>query len=295
MDFDWIVGWFFTFFSLMGNTWVIFLIAKRRRLQTTANWFILSLAVADLGVTCGYFPASMICNVLVDTCNDDVRLRFADFFIDASHICLTTLVAERYIAIVHPLKYVRLLTSTRTIFIIATCWAIPFFSLVFRFIVYLFGSQDFAAETAKFGVIFTVLFEVLPTILLFSAHFHILLIALKLSREMKTLLKQVKFNVATNSVDIMTVRNVGLKSPTVRLVTVLVITFVAYYGLEIHASICFGFNFCDVSKHELVAANLLLLANSTLNPLVYAFLKEGIKRESKAFFCRRRRLQGHPF
>ena len=235
MDFDWIVGWFFTFFSLMGNTWVIFLIAKRRRLQTTANWFILSLAVADLGVTCGYFPASMICNVLVDTCNDGVRLRFADFFIDASHICLTTLVAERYIAIVHPLKYVRLLTSTRTIFIIATCWAIPFFSLVFRFIVYLFGSQDFAAETAKFGVIFTVLFEVLPTILLFSAHFHILLIALKLSREMKTLLKQVKFNVATNSVNIMTVRNVGLKSPTVRLVTVLVIIFVAYYGLEIHA------------------------------------------------------------
>ena len=112
---------------------------------------------------------------------------------------------------------------------------------------------------------------------------------------MKTLLKQVKFNVATNSVNIMTVRNVGLKSPTVRLVTVLVIIFVAYYGLEIHASICFDFNFCDVSKHELVAAHLLLLANSTLNPLVYAFLKEGIKRESKAFFCRRRRLQGHPF
>ena len=105
---------------------------------------------------------------------------------------------------------------------------------------------------------------------------------------MRVLFKQVRFNVEANSVKIMGVRNVGIKTSTVRLVTALVIIFIACYGLEIRASICTYFNLCNVSDHELAATNLLLLANSTLNPLVYAFLKEDIKRESKAFLCRKR-------
>ena len=112
---------FFTFFDLLGNTWIIFIIARRRRLQTTTNWFILSLAAADLGVTCGHFPASMICNVLVNTCNNDVRIITAFFFLEASALCLTAMIGERYIAIVYSLKYVRLMTTKNTIFIIATC------------------------------------------------------------------------------------------------------------------------------------------------------------------------------
>lgn len=122
-----------------------------------------------------------------------------------------------------------------------------------------------------FGSIHMVLFKVLPTILLFAAHFHILLIALKLSRDTKVLLKQVRFNVAANSVKIIGVRNVGLKSSTVRLVTLLIFIFMGFYGSDVHFSFCSNFNPSIVSCHELVAAALLLLANSTLNPFVYAF------------------------
>ena len=49
------------------------------------------------------------------------------------------------------------------------------------------------------------------------------------------------------------------------------------------------------SKHEILAFRLLNLANSTLNPLVYAFLKDDIKRESKALLCRKRKLKLRPF
>ncbi|XP_022789748.1 D(2) dopamine receptor-like [Stylophora pistillata] len=198
MDFDWIVGWFFIFFSLLGNTWVIFIIAKRRRLQTTANWFILSLAVADLGVTSGYFPTFLIFNVLVDTCNNDVRLVIARFFITTSAFCLTAMAAERYIAIVHSLKYFRFLTKANVAIIIATCWTIPFLLKICELIIYLARSELFAPRTAIFGCISIVLFGVLPTIVLLVAHFHILLIARKLSREMKVLFKQVRFNVTAN-------------------------------------------------------------------------------------------------
>ena len=298
MDIDWIVGWFFTFFGLLGNTWIIFIIAKRR-LQTTSNWFILSLAVADLGVTCEHFPASMICNVLLDTCNNDVRIITAFFFFEASPICLTAMIGERYLAIVYSLKYVRLLTTKNIIIIIATCWAIPFVLLVYELIIYFASIDYYVIGTPLFVAIYTALLLVLPTILFFAAHLHILLIAHKRSREMKVLFKQVRYRVAANSVKITEVRNVGIKTSTVRLVTALIVIFIACYGLEIRASICIYFSLCIVSEHELAAANLLLLANSTLNPLVCAFLKEDIKRETKALLCRRREpklrsFQFHP-
>ncbi|XP_022805637.1 somatostatin receptor type 5-like [Stylophora pistillata] len=292
IDWFWIVGWFFTFFGLVGNSWVIFIIARRRRLQTTANWFILSLAVADLGVTCGYFPAVMICNVLVVTCNNDVRRIIACFFIRASVFCLTAMVTERYIAIVHSLKYIRFFKTRNVVIIIATCWTV---AIICDLIIDLSKSVLSAAEKVILGSISIMLFRVLPTMFLCAAHFHILLIARKHSLEMKVLFKQVRFNVAANSVKVKEVRNAGLKASTVRLVTVLVFIFVAYYGIANHWEICDKFSLCDVSNHEKVAVTLLILANSTLNPFVYAFFKEDIERESKAFLCRRRKLKLRPF
>ena len=122
IDWFWIVGWLFTFFGLVGNIWVIFIIAKRRRLRTTTNWFVLSFAAADLCVIGGYFPASMICEVLRDKCNYDVRMTFTFFFRDISSMGLIAIVAEHYIAIVHSLRYFHVFTTTkRTFMIVALC------------------------------------------------------------------------------------------------------------------------------------------------------------------------------
>ena len=236
----------------------------------------------------------MICNVLVDTCNNGLRLIFANFFSEVSVTCLIAMIGERYIAIVHSLRYIHYLTTSRAVTVITICWAFPFLLAIFRLMVYLGSGEDLIAETPVLAFIHIMLFLFLPTIFLFAAHLHILLIARKLSREMKVLLKQVRFNVAANSVKIMEVRNVGLKASTVRLVTVLVIICMAFYGIDIHLSICFYFNLCDESYYETVAAEMLLLTNSTLNPLVYAFLKEDIKAESKAFLCCRRKLKRCP-
>lgn len=112
-----------------------------------------------------------------------------------------------------------------------------------------------------------------------------MVIARKLSLEMKALLKQVKFNIVINSMQVTEVRNVGLKLSTVRLVTNLVIIFIAHYRTQLHIWICNTLNLCKVSEREVTATSLLLLANSTLNPFVYAFLKEDVRRESKAFLC----------
>ena len=62
---------------LAGNSPVIYLIATRHRLQTTSNWFILSLSVADLLVGVFVIPVSTSCSLLTN-CNDAVMILFFD-------------------------------------------------------------------------------------------------------------------------------------------------------------------------------------------------------------------------
>ena len=295
MDFIQVVILFFIFLSLVGNSWVIFIIARRRRLQTTANWFILSLAAADLGVTCVFAPYT-ICDVILDTCKERVVKVFALFFVNVSAIGLIAMVAERYVAIVHSLKYVRVFTTTRrTFLIIGACWGFPFLLTVLKHALRLAERRHSVVKTHIFDIIYIFLFVVVPTVLLLTAHFHILLIARKLSLQMRALMKQVRFNITANSLKIKEIRNVGLKASTVRLVSVLVTIFTACCGIGLYVFLCYTFKICFVSKHTLLIYRLLLLVNSTMNPLVYAFLKEDIKRESKAFLCRKRHVKIRPF
>ena len=171
MDFILVVILFFIFLSLVGNSWVVFIIARRRRLQTTSNWFILSLAAADLGVTCVFAPY-MICNVILDTCKERVVKVFAFFFVNVSAIGLIAMVAERYVAIVHSLKYVRVFTTTRrTFIIIGTCWGFPFLFTVLRRAMYLADGRH-SVKSHIVEVIYIFLLVVVPTVLLLTAHFH---------------------------------------------------------------------------------------------------------------------------
>lgn len=284
----WIVGWFVTLFGLVGNSWVIFIIAKTRRLHTTANWFTLSLAIADLSVTCGYFPASMVCNVLVQSCNYSIRQIFANFVMEASMFALIAMIAERYLAIVHPLGYVRVMTTKRVVSIIVMSWVTPAILSIFRWVYALYYNRLSIAEERAVIILYTLLIEIAPMILLITFTLHILVIARKLSIQMSALLAQVRFNQATNSATIMNAPRIGLKAATVRLVIALVIIYVACYGTEIYITICDTFELCSVSIPVATAFSLLLMANSVLNPLVYAFLKKDIRKETTFLFCRRK-------
>lgn len=96
---------------------------------------------------------------VADKCDYGVRITFTFFFRDVSSMGLIAMVAERYIAIAHSLKYVRVFTTTRrTFMIIAICWVIPFLFNAF------FLSKASIEKRLHFFVIYTVLFELLPAL-----------------------------------------------------------------------------------------------------------------------------------
>ena len=286
----WIVGWFVTIFGLLGNSWIIFIIAKTGRLQTTANWFVLSLAIADLSVTSGYFPASFVCNVLVHSCRTTLRFNFYSSFIEASTFALIAMIAERYIAVVYSLKYVYFMTSTKTVAIIAMSWGIPTVLFLARWVYEIHFAEISSSTDHIIVIIYTLLFEIAPTIILIAATLHILVVARKLSIEMSTLLTQVRYNRAANSATIVNAPiKVGLKASTVRMVTAVVTVFVACYATEIYVSFCeTPFDLCEVSNDTQTLFSLLLMVNSALNPVVYAVFKQDIKRETRSLFFHRK-------
>lgn len=282
----WVVGWFITLFGFLGNTWIIFIIVKRRRLQTTANWFVLSLAIADLGVTCGYFPASFVCNILVHSCNNSIRFNFYSFFIEASTFSMIAMIVERYIAIVYSLRYVYVMTTAKTITIIVASWGVPSVLIFGRWAYELYYNEISAQAEFVIITMYTLLFEIVPTIILIVATSHILFIARRVSKQMSVLLTQVRFNVAANSARILNAPvKIGLKSSTVKLVVAVVAIFVVCYGTEIYVTFCQApYNLCAVPDDVQTFFSLLIMVNSVLNPIVYAFLKQDIKNETRAVF-----------
>lgn len=209
---------------------------------------------------------------------------------EASMFTLIAMITERYIAIVYPLKYVHTMTTNRTIAVIAVSWGIPAILSVLRWLEDVYGGSLSDKQVLAIYILYTLLFEIAPIIILIAVTLHILFIARKLSIQMSSLLTQVRFNLAANSVTMNAPVRVGLKTATVKLVIAVVAIFVLCYGTEIYITICQTFGLRVVSTHEQTAFSLLLMANSVLNPLVYAILKEDIKRETKALFCPRKNV-----
>ena len=111
----WILGWFLSFLTIIGNGFtLIFLVCSRRNLRTKTNAFIVSLAVADFCVGLSVIPSLFFCDI-TNTCHwpdywfswvNIIRLLFS--YTSALNLC--GLVLDRFIAIVYLLKYITLMT-----------------------------------------------------------------------------------------------------------------------------------------------------------------------------------------
>ena len=81
--------------------------------------------MADFGVGIAVFPLSYFCNYSM-ACNLRVYVAFFWFFLHSSVTNLCSLTWDRYIAIVHPLKYNVSMTERRPGMAILIAWMIPF-------------------------------------------------------------------------------------------------------------------------------------------------------------------------
>ncbi|NXX48340.1 O14J1 protein, partial [Tricholaema leucomelas] len=113
--------------ALLGNSLIITTIAWHHHLHTPMYFFLLNLAVLDLGTISTTVPKSMM-NSLRDTraisyAGCVLQLFFFMFLISAEFSLLTVMAYDRYVAICRPLHYGTLLGSRACAHMAAAAWA----------------------------------------------------------------------------------------------------------------------------------------------------------------------------
>ncbi|XP_054147530.1 olfactory receptor 14J1-like, partial [Melozone crissalis] len=116
--------------ALLGNGLIISAVACGHHLHTPMFFFLLNLALSDLGSICTTVPKAMH-NSLWDTRNISyngcaAQLFFFTFFISAEFSLLTIMYYDRYVSICKPLHYGTLLGSRACAHMAADAWASAF-------------------------------------------------------------------------------------------------------------------------------------------------------------------------
>ncbi|XP_071311063.1 olfactory receptor 14A16-like [Agelaius tricolor] len=116
--------------ALLGNGLIISAVACGHHLHTPMFFFLLNLALADLGSICTTVPKAMH-NSLWDTRNISytgcaTQLFLIYFFLGSEFFLLTIMCYDRYVSICKPLHYGTLLGSRACAHMAAAAWASAF-------------------------------------------------------------------------------------------------------------------------------------------------------------------------
>ena len=214
-------------------------------------------------------------------------MAFFWFFLHSSVTNLCTLTLDRYIAIVHPLKYNISMTERHPTMVILIAWLIPFaISLSLLVGVYATTSHTALSVLRVTGVS---AFDMVCCALLFYAVVRILVVARAQShKEAEETAIQLQVQFTHSSVDNTNWRRRRNKHNTTPFIIAIVAFFLGCYVVVNYLVLFITFSCHNLSDKAGLTLVLFLVLNSAVNPLVYAFLKKDIKMEINKLICRRR-------
>ena len=274
----WILGWVLSFLTILGNGITIFLVCSRQNLRTKTNAFIVSVAVADFCVGLSVIPSLFACDI-TNTCDWPQHLPswvnvIRWLFSNTSVASLCGLVLDRFIAIVHPLKYITLMTRPRIIQVISFSWVLPVSFNVLKVILYTFYFKTIPAPV--FIWLSIIFFEFLPSVVLMLFFVSMIFHVRRHGRLARIVAEQLRFNHQMSF-------KIHHERSAVIMMGLVIGVFLVCYGMYLRCSFLILFQTtitsspCNDENYKIP----VLVLNSAINPLAYAFFKRDIKKEFK--------------
>ena len=274
----WVFRGFIALIAVVGNTTVIGLIVRKRRLRSTPNWFIVSLATADLCVGLLVIPSAFVCTFWA-SCAWIAQVTFYGIMLHISvgNLCVLTL--DRYLVIVHPFRHANLMTRYRRFAFIALAWLIPVVVILSERAVdpLLVSASQKQIISHAYMIILLTCFEAVPCVIMLGVYLRIFCITRQLVNQVVQQEQQIEYNY----------RNCGnhLREPRSREKSALlaallvVLIFVACWSLMFYRTLCSTYHLCTVSELCVDISRSLMITTSAANPIVWSLVKRDIRKE----------------
>ena len=228
----WVLGWFLSILTMVVNGFVILLVCRKRQLRTKTNAFVVSLAVADFGVGLLAVPPQFFCSLATEftpRSKEGLIVIFVEVLIIYTFgTNLVSLVLERYVAVVKPLKYLNCMTRRRVIQMVLTSWGIPILFTLSLVSITLSGIDP---AMTMCGYLY-LLFEIILCVILIFFLASMFLVVYNLNSRDPTLVKQLRFNQ-------LVARAKTQNISAVKWVALITCVFLACYGIMMRCSVLF--------------------------------------------------------
>ncbi|XP_078535154.1 histamine H2 receptor-like [Lissotriton helveticus] len=290
--------------TFLGNTVVFICPAVEKRLRTVTYMFIMSLAMADLLVACMVMPFSIIYEVtgmwLFGRQFCKVWISFDVMFCTASIVTLCFISLDRYCSVVTPYHYSKRMSRRRCILMTITIWV---YSSLISFLPVMQGWNEIPGidfDTGKecvfvtnwtFAIVASALAFYIPFMIMCSMYFFIY----RASRLKATRIVSQTLDLHYHP-DSKRQNNLHLENKATRTMSIIISVFVMcwlpYFVLNVWIATKGIESASAVLINSFKILTWLGYCNSTINPMLYAFLNRDFQRAlKKLLVCRRWRSQ----
>ena len=259
-------------FSLLGNAIIIYIIITHKNLHTSTNWFLLSLAISDLGVPLFIIPSHLLCTETEISCNIDVTTALYNFILFASVLNLCACTTERYIAILHPFKYIQLVNQKRVIAVLFKIWSLPLPLAILPVI--LLPDPKSLIVNRIYWLTQVALIMIIPSAVMMAAFWRIHRVATWHANQIRRLSLVPEEDASGGRQKLV----LEAKS-TLKVYGVVVLIFTLGWLLSAYRMIKTKFLLQPVPIEVDYISRFLLVSNASINPYIYGLQKSDIKKE----------------
>ncbi|XP_070557204.1 allatostatin-A receptor-like [Ptychodera flava] len=239
--------------GLVGNTLVIFVVLKERKMKTTTNLFILNLSIADFLFLVLSVPFTAVSYALPSWPFGSVMCKIANYlqFVNlyASVYTLMVMSFDRYLAVVYPIRSMKIRSVRNATAVVITMW----------------------------GVVIVMLSPILTKYTTFA-----------FKRPVRKNLSVLYTNLHSGGVQVF-LGNVKQKKKVTKMVVFVVVIFgICWMPAQviILSLTLGGVGFDRALQIILWVSNIMSYAISCVNPIIYAFLSDNFRKSfQKVFHC----------